>query len=85
MKNETRNLLESADKALDVAYKNVRIAISDLRDKPIDDNLRNIIINIDKIKQELEELLKTKPVSDVEIFELIEDGKRTVFSEANHI
>ncbi len=32
MTKETKDLLEKANEALDVAYKNVRIAISDLRD-----------------------------------------------------
>jgi hypothetical protein len=82
MTKETRKLLEIANENLDTSYKAVRIAISDLRDEDTS-KLREILNDIDKAKQELEKLLY--PVSDVEIFELVSDGKRIVFSEANHI
>ena len=86
MLNETRKLLEVANESLDIAYKNVRIAISDTRDQKAEQMvLQPILVTIDKAKVELEKILEAEAnsVSDVEMFELVADGKRRVFSEAN--
>ena len=89
MNIETRKLLEESDKALDRAYKNARFAIADLKsDNPDDSNIMIlwVILNdIDKAKVELEKILEAKSGSDVEMFELVAEWKRTVFSEANHV
>jgi hypothetical protein len=85
MNQETRKLLEDADKHLERAYLNVRIAISDLRDDKAEQMpLQSIFVTIDKAKVELEKILEAKSVSDIEIFEFVTDGKRIIFSEANH-
>jgi hypothetical protein len=60
MEKETRERLERANESLDKSYIDLRIAISDLRDEAVADDLRNILINIDKAKQELEKILVTK-------------------------
>lgn len=83
MIKETKDLLERANGSLDVAYKNVRIAISDLRDEAISENLKVILMEIDQSKRKLENLLYP-PKSDVEIFRFVTDEKSVVFSEANH-
>lgn len=84
MLEDIRKLLDIANESLDTAYYNVRIAISDLRNEDTS-KLRTILNDIDKAKQEIEKLLETKAVSDVEMFEFIGDGKRVVFSEANSL
>ena len=83
MNKETRELLERANESLDVAYKNIRIAISDLRDSTFSEGLKKILTDIDKQKQEIEKLLNPV-VSDVEIFRFTTDEKSWRFSEANH-
>ncbi len=84
MTNETKDLLEKANEALDVASKNVRIVISDLRDDKAEQiPLQTILNKIDKAKQELEELLYPA-VSDVEMFRFTTGEKSVVFSSANH-
>jgi len=83
MNKETRELLERANESLDVAYKYIRIAISDLRDSTFSEDLKKILTDIDKKKQEIEKLLNPV-VSDVEIFRFTTDKKSWRFSEANH-
>ncbi len=84
MTNETKKLLEDADEYLDKAYKSIRIAISDLRkDKDMQIRIQPILTEIDKAKQDLEQLLY--PASDIEIYRFTTEDKSVVFTEANHI
>ncbi len=83
MNKEARELLDRANESLWVAYKNIRIAIADLQDESVSKDLRDILIEIDKQKQEIEKLLYPA-VSDVEIFKLTTPEKSWRFSEANH-
>lgn len=100
MNKETRDLLEKANDNLDKAYINIRIAISDLQDESVSTDLRVILLEIDKQKQEIEKLLylpeddpkgKAEPFGGTfmnftsgEIFKYTTDEKSWRFSEANH-
>jgi len=83
MTKETRELFEKIDEDLYIAYKNVRIVISELKDEDISEGLIYANMRIDEAKQEIEKLLGS--VSNVEIFRLTTDDKSVVFSEANHV
>ena len=74
MNKETRELLERANESLDVAYKHIRIAISDLRDSTFSEDLKKILTDIDKKKQEIEKLLNPV-VSDIKIFRFTTDKR----------
>lgn len=65
---EVRQMLEKAAESLDLAYKNVRIAISDLRDEDTS-KLKGVLINISWAQLGIQKLLYPESIDVYEVEE----------------
>jgi hypothetical protein len=82
MNNETMELLKTANKDLGVAYKNIRICISDFGKEDSERlKLRQALMDVDSAALILEDMLG---ISTKDVYEFVQEGQVTVYRKVNH-
>lgn len=83
MNNETVELLKNASKELDLAYKHIRIAISDFGKEDSERlKLRRALTDVDRAALAMEELLG---ISTKDVYEFVTDDKVTMLRKSNSL